>query len=169
LLPWPVTIPPAERRVPMEAYLDDLPADGGDSGILNMALDGLLQVVRNNWRLNPPKAALDATAEYISDEDKVARFYAEWFETGENDTDPNGPMNTRELRRYFALWSDEPEKYCIGPHAFTKETRRIFGARCRLGGGRWHVVVDLRPKAVARDAYFAHVKRKQEKDGGHED
>jgi putative DNA primase/helicase len=160
LLPWSVIIPPAERRVPMEAYLDDLLADGGDSGILNLALDGLLQVVKQNWRLQPPAAAKEATMEYINSEDRIRRFLAEWFE---DRTPDDGPLTTKELRRYYIAWCDEPERYCMSPRAFTNEIRKHLPTQCRLGHGGWYIVENLRPKEHAEQEYRAHIKRQKEK------
>ena len=150
LVPWDVIIPTKERVVPLELYVSSLLRDGGASGILNWALDGLYDLIGNNWRLEPPQEAVDATSEYVSNEDRVSRFFKDWFE----DSLLANQLNTKQLRKYFAAWMEESDKYVMSAHSFTKECRRIFGKkRCHVGHGRFHIVDGLQLSARGQDEY----------------
>jgi len=138
-VPWNVVIPEKERVSPLEVYVGSLLRDGGGSGILNWALDGLADLIRHSWRLDPPEEVKTATAEYISAEDRVGQFFKDWF----CDFIGANPINTKVLRQYFVAWLDEPEKFVISPHSFTKACRRIFGDRFHKGADRFHVVEGL--------------------------
>jgi putative DNA primase/helicase len=139
-LPWIIVIPEAERVTPLEMYVQSLLRDGGASGVLNWALEGLRELIGNNWKLDPPRDALEATAEYIKSEDSVRRFFDDWFEPFMGGISPT----TRELRKMFAAWSDTPEKFCMAPRRFTQECQRIFLDRCRLAHANRYVIHDLR-------------------------
>lgn len=150
LMPWDVVIPKQERVTPMELYVSSLLRDGGASGILNWALDGLRDLLSHNWRLDPPEAALDATEEYIGNEDRIGRFFADWFE---NDS-IRERLNTKQLRKYFVAWLGEPDKFVMSAHSFTKECRRVFGSRrCHIGNSNFYVVDDLRLSDRGRTEY----------------
>ncbi|HXA75653.1 MAG TPA: phage/plasmid primase, P4 family [Candidatus Acidoferrales bacterium] len=138
LVPWHVTIPPKDRHVPLESYVQSLLKDGGASGILNWALAGLQDLVSRNFNLDPPQDAEQATSDYLRDEDEVARFFNDWTENVIGQS-----MTTKELRKAYVVWRDE--KYAMSAHSFTKECRRIFGKeRCHVGRARSHVVDGLR-------------------------
>jgi P4 family phage/plasmid primase-like protien len=148
-LPWSVIVPERERIAPLELYVRSLLRDGGASGVLNWGLEGLRDLIRHNWRLDPPQAALDATKTYIKNEDRVRRFFQDWFEDGP----VSSHLSTKELRKYFVAWLDEPEKFVMSPKAFTKECQRIFGVRCHIGHANWHVVENMRLSATGKAQY----------------
>jgi putative DNA primase/helicase len=139
-VPWDVIIPEKERVAPIELYISSLLRDGGRSGILNWALEGLRDLVARSWRLDPPASAIDRTRVYLQNEDRVASFFKDWFEDGA----PLKSLTTNQLRKYFAAWLDEPEKFVISAKAFTKQCRRIFGSRCRPSHARFSVLDNLR-------------------------
>jgi putative DNA primase/helicase len=150
-LPWKVIIPEKERVAPLELYVSSLLRDGGASGFLNWAQEGLIDLVKRNWRLDPPKAAVDATDTYIKNEDRVRRFFQDWFEDG-----AAMPLTTKELRKYFVAWLDEPEKFVMSPKAFTRECQRIFGDRCHIHRSNCYVVEGLRLSARGQAEYREH-------------
>lgn len=142
-LPWPVVIPEEERVTPLELYVGSLLGDGGGAGVLNWALKGLQDLIERNWRLDPPQSAVEATMQYIKQEDLIGRFFAEWFE----DCDPSEmreSFTTKELRKHFALWSDTPDQFLISPKRFTQECKRIFGERCHILSDNRYVIDGLR-------------------------
>jgi putative DNA primase/helicase len=149
VLPWDVVIPMEERVTPIDLYVASLLRDDGASGILNWALEGLCDLISRNWRLAPPEAAVVATEEYIGNEDRASRFFKDWFETGIT----AHRMTTKELRKYFVAWLDEPDKFVMSPHSFTKECKRIFKKRCHVGHGNFFVVDDLRFSERGRMEY----------------
>jgi putative DNA primase/helicase len=77
LVPFTVTIPPEERDEQLKDKLrEEYPA------ILRWAIEGCLAWQREG--LNQPKAVLDATEQYLSAEDALARWIAERCNTGNN-------------------------------------------------------------------------------------
>ena len=84
-----VTIPPADRDPDLT---DKLKAEW--PGILAWAIDGC-----TNWRemgLCPPKAVLDATDEYLSEQDTLAEFIKDYCETEQ--------QHWARSRHLFAAW-----------------------------------------------------------------
>jgi putative DNA primase/helicase len=146
LFPWNVTIPEKERIVPLELHVRSLLRDDGASGILNWGIGGLQDLIRRNWRLDPPAAALEATQTYIRSEDHVESFLKDWFE----DSPDSFLLTTKELRKYFIAWLDEPDTYVMRPKAFTRECQRIFGARCHIGHANRYVIEGLRLSATGK-------------------
>jgi putative DNA primase/helicase len=164
-LPWNVVIPEKERITPLELYVRSLLRDGGASGVLNWALEGFRDLIRHNWRLDPPQAVLAATQAYIKSEDRVRSFLKDWFE----DDPVSSSLTTKELRKYYVAWLDEPENFVMSPKAFTKECKRIFGERCHVHSGNWFVVEGLRLSGRGQTEYKAHKKEllpKSRNDGG---
>jgi putative DNA primase/helicase len=75
LIPFTVTIPSDQRDRDLADKLREEWA-----GILQWAVDGCLEWQRTS--LNPPAAVLDATADYIADEDSFARWIEDCCLTG---------------------------------------------------------------------------------------
>ena len=115
LLPFIVTIPAAERdpRLP-EKLKEEWP------GILAWAVEGCLE-----WQkigLMPPAAVVQATENYLSDEDLVGRFLAERCE--------RHPQAVVELKDLYAVWkefataSGEPP---LSEKAFSQRLEKVPG------------------------------------------
>jgi putative DNA primase/helicase len=168
-LPWPVVIPESERVVPLEFYVASLLSNGGASGFLNWCLLGLQDLVQHGWRLDPPESAMEATKEYIKQEDLIGRFFAEWFEYCDP-SEMREPFTTKELRKHFALWSDTPDKFLISPKKFTQECKRLFGERCQLAHANRFVVDGLRfnDKGAAEETELRREQRSRTDLGGSE-
>ena len=96
LIPFTVTIPPAERDPELKDKLKaELP------GILRWAVLGCLEWQRR--RLDPPDAVRLATADYRKAEDQLGRFVEECCETGDDDlTTPS-----RRLYNRYKAWADD--------------------------------------------------------------
>ena len=156
-VPWEVVVPQAERVAPLETYVACLLRDGGASGILNWALEGLMDLNAHSWRLDPPEKIRQATADYIATEDRVGQFFSgDWFENKIGAP----PLNTKVLRQYFVAWLDEQEKFVISPHSFTKECRRIFGKeRFHKGAARFHVVEGLQLSELGQTEWDAYERK----------
>ena len=102
LIPFSVTIPPEERD---EQLLDILKAEW--PGILAWAIAGCVDWQRDG--LAPPVAVRKATAGYLTDEDAVGRFLAEWYEP-----DPDGLIEIRgTLFDAWCVWCKKT-KECAG-------------------------------------------------------
>lgn len=75
LIPFAVTIPPENRDTDLSAKLrKEWPA------ILRWMIDGCLAWQRDG--LNPPKAVIDATNEYLEEEDAISSWISDKCETG---------------------------------------------------------------------------------------
>jgi P4 family phage/plasmid primase-like protien len=151
-VPWNVIVPEKQRVAPLELYVSSLLRDGGASGILNWAIDGLRDLIARNWRLDPPAEAVEKTQQYILNEDRIANFFNDWFEDGVVAV----PLTTHLLRKYFLAWLDEPEKFVISAKGFTKQCRRIFGERCRQSRTRFFVIDNLRLSERGRTEFAEH-------------
>lgn len=151
-LPWNVVIPTVERVSPLDLFVSSLLRDDGAAGILNWSLAGLHDLILRNWKLDPPEAAVGATEAYITNEDRVGRFFQDWFEDGPIES----PYTTRQLREYFVAWLDEPEKSVMSAKAFTRECQRIFGKRCHIRRSNWHAIEGLRLSERGRADYAQH-------------
>jgi putative DNA primase/helicase len=95
LIPFTVTIPPEERD---EGLADKLKAEW--PGILQWMIDGCME-----WQergLRPPKAVLDATAEYLESEDALSAWLDECC-----DRDPNAWTGSGELFASWKAWADK--------------------------------------------------------------
>jgi putative DNA primase/helicase len=94
LIPFAVTIPPAERD---SALPERLRSEW--SGILAWMIQGCLQ-----WQecgLEPPSAVLEATAAYLESEDAMAAWIDERC-----DRDPNGWASSTDLFTSWKTWAD---------------------------------------------------------------
>jgi putative DNA primase/helicase len=95
LIPFTVTIPPEERD---EGLFDKLKAEW--PGILQWMVDGCLE-----WQergLRPPKAVLEATAEYLESEDALSAWTDECCER-----EPNAWTSCGELFASWKGWADK--------------------------------------------------------------
>lgn len=95
LLPFTVTIPPNEVDPNLAENLEE-----EWPGILAWMIRGCL-----SWQhagLAPPAAVIDATENYLANEDKVGQFISETC-----DIDPNGKVRSADLFNDWKDWSDE--------------------------------------------------------------
>src|SRR5579883_356148 len=103
LIPFVVTIPPAERDPNLaERLAEELPA------ILRWAIDGALE-----WQeegLNPPPIVRDATADYLEAEDALGAWIEEMIEPRPGDFERTGDL--------FASWRKHAE--AAGEHPGTE-------------------------------------------------
>ena len=96
LIPFAVTIPPAERDRQIENKLiPELP------GILAWMIQGCLAYLQLGG-LAPPKGVIEATEAHIEAEDPIAA----WIEEG-CDHDPNSWHTSTELFTSFAVWAQK--------------------------------------------------------------
>ena len=111
LVPFTVTIPEGERDPRLAARLE-----AEWAGILAWAVEGCLAWQRIG--LAPPKAVLDATAEYMEVEDALGRFLEERCEVGAKDR-VGGADNVASIADLFASW----QEWCkaAGEHAGTRK------------------------------------------------
>ena len=107
LVPFTVTIPKAERDPDLPEKLQaEWP------GILAWAIEGCLEWQRIG--LAPPPAVLDATEEYLADEDGLGRFLDDRCETGDL-------LTMAEVQALFASWRD----WCATNNEFAGSTKRF--------------------------------------------
>jgi len=113
-LNFDVTIPPEKRDPQLTGkLLAQAP------GILNWCLEGLRQYRAS--RLQVPKAVSDATAEYRSSQDVVARFRAERCEV-----DRAAVTLSSDLYREFRRWADDNGERPISAVQFGREIAKRF-------------------------------------------
>ena len=107
LVPFTVTIPKAERDPNLpEKLVAEWP------GILAWAIEGCLEWQRIG--LAPPPAVLDATEEYLADEDAIGRFLDERCATGDL-------FAIEEVQDLFASWRD----WCATTGEYAGTVRRF--------------------------------------------
>src|SRR5690606_14263589 len=107
LVPFTVTIPRPERDPDLPRKLEaEWP------GILAWAIEGCLEWQRIG--LAPPPAVLDATEEYLADEDAIGRFLDERCETGDM-------LAVEEVQDLFASWRD----WCATTGEYAGSVRRF--------------------------------------------
>lgn len=94
LIPFAVTIPPAERN---SELVEKLKVEW--PGILKWMIQGALEWQANG--LGPPKAVLAATAKYLEAEDALAAWLDEKCER-----DPNAWTSSTALFRSWSAWAD---------------------------------------------------------------
>jgi putative DNA primase/helicase len=100
LIPFSLTIPPAERDQKLTEKLEpEWP------GILAWMVEGALEWQRLG--LAPPRAVIEATAEYLSAEDS----FGAWLDT-ECDRDPGASAKSSELFSSWKRWSEEASERC---------------------------------------------------------
>jgi len=107
LIPFTVTIPKAERDPHLPEKLEaEWP------GILAWATEGCLEWQRIG--LAPPPAVVDATEEYLADEDGLGRFLDERCQTGDL-------LIMAEVQTLFAAWRE----WCAENNEFAGSTKRF--------------------------------------------
>ena len=107
LIPFTVTIPKAERDPHLPEKLEaEWP------GILAWAIEGCLEWQRIG--LAPPPAVVDATEEYLADEDGLGRFLDERCQTGDL-------LIMAEVQTLFAAWRE----WCAENNEFAGSTKRF--------------------------------------------
>lgn len=149
-IPWDVIIPEKDRISPVSRYAEMLLEGEGKSGILNWALDGLAEVIKNDWKLTVPASISTATEKYLSESDRVRQFIS----TRVNDipSEPSAKISTKEMRvHYLAYLGGHNPKFFIRPQTFTAECERIFGKqRCERGAKNmtWVHGVSLQKEAI---------------------
>lgn len=129
LVPFTVTIPPAERDGRLGAkLLAELP------GILNWAIQGCLDWQR--YGLGVPQAVKDATEEYRQEQDVLADFLAECCVI-----DPQAYAVAGVLHKAYTTWCEDGGVKPISSTAFGRRlTERGFRAeKPRIGGKQTRV------------------------------
>jgi putative DNA primase/helicase len=107
LIPFTVTIPKAERDPDLPLKLEaEWP------GILAWAIQGCLEWQRIG--LSPPSAVLDATSEYLDDEDAIGRFIKERCEVGDQ-------QDVVEVTALFLAWSS----WCSDNREYAGNSKRF--------------------------------------------
>jgi putative DNA primase/helicase len=156
---WPVVIPENER-IPIENYTAWLLEEA--SGILNWCLVGLQDLMARDWRMEPPDSIKNTTIAYISEEDRVRKFFdSDWFSPGiplVGDEDPDA-FTTRELRARYLAWSEE--RVAMPAKTFTAQCQRIFGGRAVPKRDRWVVILGLRMSTIGATEYAEYLARKE--------
>ena len=109
LIPWSVTIPPAERD---EHLADKLRAEA--SGILNWLIEGALEWQRIG--LAEPSSVLAATAEYRTAEDHIGRFIADACVVGDVEY-----VSSKALRTAYEHWCGEASEEPVTPQKFGRD------------------------------------------------
>jgi putative DNA primase/helicase len=109
LIPWSVTIPPAERD---EHLADKLRAEA--SGILNWIIEGALEWQRIG--LAEPASVLAATAEYRTAEDHIGRFIADACIVGDTEY-----VSSKALRTAYENWCGEASEEPATPQKFGRD------------------------------------------------
>ena len=118
LVPFNVTIPPAERDPELPARLR-----AEASGILRWALSGCLEW--QETRLQPPDTVRHATAEYREAEDQLRRFLDECCETGDE-----MEARARPLYAAYKTWAMDTGERPLTERAFAQRMPdRGFGKR----------------------------------------
>jgi putative DNA primase/helicase len=128
LVPFSITIPPAERD---KHLTEKLRAEW--PGILQWAVKGCLDWQRTG--LVPPKAVTEATAAYLESEDAIVAWMDECGRR-----DPNAWHSRTELYASWVLWADKNGEYVISRKRFLEslETRGLMPNRRRDGSRGFH-------------------------------
>lgn len=147
LVPFTVTIPPAERD---ETLSDRLRAEW--PGILAWMIQGCLE-----WQatgLAPPAAVREATAAYLEAEDALAA----WIEAA-GQTDADAWESTTTLYRSWKSWADRAGEYAGSLKKFSQRLEDRGGAigirKARDGQGRrgfYGLKVAARPDLASSEA-----------------
>lgn len=130
IVPWTVTIP-SHQRDPMlgEKLKAEYPA------ILQWMIEGCLQWQQRG--LNPPTAVLQATEDYLEEEDTLRR----WLE--ENCTlDPIGSAPSKELYQNYVAWCEDAKEFPMSHKRLVSnlsargcQAMRLAGVRSLVGIG----------------------------------
>lgn len=112
LVPFMVTIPPAERDLKLgEKLRAEWPQ------ILQWAIDGCLAWQREG--LNPPKAVRDATEEYFSAEDAIRT----WLDERCIVSPQAGTTKTSALYQDFKTWAERTGEFCGSQKRFSQDLK----------------------------------------------
>lgn len=134
LVPFIITIPEAERDKDLfEKLKPERP------GILQWAIDGCME-----WRrtgLAPPKAVLEATAKYLSDEDNVARWIEDECITGK----PQWGIGALLWGRW-KTWCELNNEHPGSQKSFAQEMEKRGFNRSTSQNVRGFSGIDLKPK-----------------------
>lgn len=132
LIPFSVTIPPAERdRQLPERLRGELP------GIFNWALDGY-----HWWQqegLAPPPQVLAATAEYRQEMDLIADFLSDCCVV-----DSASTVWKSDLYGAYVRWSEEHRAAAISQKTFGKSLTDRGHREARIASGRYWIGIRLR-------------------------
>ncbi len=124
LIPFKITIPAAERDAQLQEKLQsEYPA------ILRWAVEGCAQWQRQG--LNPPAAVLDATAEYLSAEDRIAQWIEEQCNVGRSYSATAG-----ELYRSWKAWCESTGEKPTSQKRFSQNLEDRGFERARTSGSR---------------------------------
>jgi putative DNA primase/helicase len=123
LVPFTVTIPPEERDDP-EKLKAEWP------GILSWMLEGCSEWLKIG--LKPPAAVIDATFEYLENEDAIAKWMSECCATGSMCY-----STEMDLFRSFKSWADRTGEFAGSQKRLSEELkRRGFDSKRQAGTGR---------------------------------
>lgn len=95
IAPFTMSIPPEKK---IADFAEVLVREEGPE-ILGWMIEGAIAFYKADMKLTKPKVVLDATAEYISGEDKIGRFIAECCEVA-----PDGLTSSSALFRAYCDW-----------------------------------------------------------------
>jgi len=126
LLPFPVTIPEAERDPSVKARLRD-PAIGGPA-VLAWAVEGCREWQKHG--LKPPPAVLSATRQWRAENDPLADWIVE-----RADLNPLASTTFKALNADYRAWAEDNG---LRPISGTKLAMRLQDHGCRKGGGAEH-------------------------------
>ncbi len=109
LVPFSVTIPPEQRDKQLGEKLKE-----ESGGILQWIIDGCVSWQRNG--LQPPKAVLDATKEYLESEDAMGAWIRECCEI-----DPNAYTTSSRLFASWSEWANKAGEYVGSMKKFSQK------------------------------------------------
>ncbi len=134
LVPFPVTIPPAERDPDLTSKLL-----AESPGILQWALRGCLAWQRDG--LTPPASITVATDSYQADEDRLGEFLEACTVR-----DPSGAVASAELHQVYVSWCEERNERPWGQRALTDALveRQFVAGRAYIGGKQTRALLGLR-------------------------
>jgi putative DNA primase/helicase len=112
LIPFNVTIPEAERDLQLADKLR-----GEWPGILSWAIEGCIAWYRDG--LNPPIAVQEATANYLANEDHIARWIDECCALGNREN-----AKTRALYQSYCKWCEANNEKPLSSKDFSPELDR---------------------------------------------
>jgi putative DNA primase/helicase len=142
LIPFTVTIPPAERDPGLaEKLKEEWPA------ILNWMIEGA-----QHWQtsgLNPPSIVKEATAEYMDAEDAIAAWMAECIDQAGSYT-----VHSSELFQSWREWAERAREFSGTQKAFTQTLLNRGFQKKRERGGVKFMGLKVRSKHDYSDAHW---------------
>lgn len=125
LIPFTVTIPPAERDKKLRDKLED-----EWPGIFRWCIEGCLEWQRRG--LDPPPSVVEATDEYLHEEDTIGR----WLDACCDTEDPQGFASSANLYESWKDWAEAAGEYVISQKRLSQELgERGFDSYRQPGGG----------------------------------